>query len=539
MRRLLHRVRSRLDRPWTRDHRLGLGMIVTATLITIVIGFLGPSAVALRLGPRIDLLPPWYLPAGIVTVNEWVAVGSLWIGLTIGSIGLWISYRAVDAGWRPNIRLIFGLGAGLSTLTSLVPPLTSADVLMYAAYGRLMYTGRNPYDISPAEITRQEFDPVMRWVEAPWQDTPSVYGPIATFSQWAAAALGGDNMHNVVFWLQMWALIPFVAIAFIAVKLAHGDIAFQTRAVLFTILNPIMIWSITAQAHNEPLTLIFAIVGLWFLRRNAWLAGVGIGLAGCVKVSLVFYGLAMIWGYRHQPKNVLKLCVGAVIPIAIGYGIFAPQSLLAAGRNTSYVSSGSWAEGIHELGRILIGDDLSRRMVGLMGLAGLFIIGWMLSRVLPWDTAPGMPEGTEPRTDPLTIAIRTAALLTAAWLITSPYTLSWYDLITWVPLGLMAANRLDLITMWRGTWLSLGYVPGRVIEFGPAIVSMGFAVRDVGSTAAMMLAIVAVVLWWWHAGRELPTLGGARREAVALARSWASLLPGRAVVGTGDPTPRM
>lgn len=103
----------------------------------------------------------------------------------------------------------------------------------------------------------------------------------------------------------------------------------------------------------------------------------------------------------------------------------------------------------------------------------------MLSRLLPWVTAPGAPLGTDPRRDPLTITVRTAALLTAAWLITSPYTLSWYDLITWVPLSLMAANRLDVITMWRGTWLSLAYVTGRVIEFGPGVVVASHARHSV------------------------------------------------------------
>lgn len=519
-----------LASPWTRNARLGFRLIIFATLVTIVIGFMGPSAVALRLGPRTSLLPPWYLPAGWVTLNEWVAVGSLWIGLSVGAIGLWICYRAVDSGWRPNIHKMFGLGVVLSTVTSLVPPLTSADALMYAAYGRLMYLGHNPYDIPPAEIFRQQYDPVMRWVEAPWQDTPSVYGPIATGSQWLAAALGGDNMHDVVFWLQMFALIPFILIAFIAVKMAHGDLAFQTRAVLFTIMNPIMIWSICAQAHNEPLMLVFAIIGLWFIRRNAWLAGIGIGLAGCTKVSLVFYGLAMIWGYRYQWKNALKLCVAAAATIGIGYGVFAPQALFAAGRNTSYVSAGSWAEWFHELGKLTIGDMTSRRILSLAGLAGLFIIGWMLSRVLPWENAPGAPPGTDPRTDPLTITVRTAALLTAGWLITSPYTLSWYDLITWVPLGLMAANKLDVITMWRGTWLSIGYVTGRVIEFSPAVVSAGFAIRDIGSTAAQLIAIAWVVRWWYREGRQLPTWTGLREESNRL---WRAMRPQPRPILTG------
>lgn len=97
---LVTRARAVLDQEWTKNSRLGLRLIVAATIVTIVIAFMGPSAVALRLGPRSSLMPPWYLPAGIVSLNEWVAVLSLWIALIAGSIGLWICYRAVDTGWR-------------------------------------------------------------------------------------------------------------------------------------------------------------------------------------------------------------------------------------------------------------------------------------------------------------------------------------------------------------------------------------------------------------------------------------------------------
>ncbi|MBK8459818.1 MAG: polyprenol phosphomannose-dependent alpha 1,6 mannosyltransferase MptB [Micropruina sp.] len=509
---LVAKARRLLEAEWSRSPQLGFRLIILSAVTTIVVGAMGPSPVALVLGPRTSFLPPWYLPAGWVELNEWVAVVSLWLGLVAGSVGLWIAYRAVDGGWRPNVRRMFALGTILSTVTALVPPLTSADVLMYAAYGRLMATGRDPYDITPAMIFREQFDPVIRWTERPWQDTPSVYGPIASFSQWLAATLGGDNMHDVVFWLQMMALIPFLVIAFIAVKMAHGDTGVQTRAVLFTILNPIMIWSVIAGAHNEALTLVFAIVGLWFIRRSAFVAGLAIGLAGCVKVSLVFYGLAMVWGYRHQPKKVLQLGIGAVIPLAIGYGIFAPKALFAAGRNTGYVSAGSWAERPFELLRMMLGDGTARQAVGLIGLAGLFIIGWMLSRVLPWQIAPGAPLDTDPRRDPLTITVRTAALLTAAWLVTSPYTLSWYDLITWVPLGLMAANKLDVAFMWRGTWLSVAYVTGRAVEFSPELLSTAFVIRDIGSSGAQMLVLVAIVWWWKRRGGELPTWQGTLAE---------------------------
>ena len=506
----VRRIRSAVDAPWSRDHRRGLAFIVASAGITIVIAALGPSAVALTLGPRDSFLPPWYLPVGMVSLSEWVAVPALWIGLFLGGVGLWICWRAVGAGWLPNNRKLFGLGAGLSFLTALVPPLTSADVLMYAAYGRLQVIGRNPYDITPAMIFREEFDPVLRWTERPWQDTPSVYGPFASASQWLAATLGGENMHDTVFWLQMLAVLPFLAIGAIAVKMAHDDHRTQTRAVLFTVLNPIMIWSVVAGAHNEALTLIFAIVGLWFMRRNAFAAGIFIGLAGTVKVSLVFYGLAMVWGYRRDWRRLLLLGVGAVIPLAIAYGLIAREALLAAGRNTGYISAGSWAPWAFGIFSFLFGDAFARGAVSFLGWAGMVAIAWMLSRVLPWQPVPGPEPVADAQRDALTIAVRTAAILTASWLVTSPYTLSWYDLTTWVPLGLLAASRLDALMTWRGVWLSAAYVTGRSVEFSEPMLNVAFVMRDALCSGAQVLVIVAIVHWWWTSGRELPSLARLR-----------------------------
>ncbi len=50
----------------------------------------------------------------------------------------------------------------------------------------------------------------MEWVEQPWHDTPSVYGPITSRVQLTANWLGGENMHDIVFWLQVASVIPFI-----------------------------------------------------------------------------------------------------------------------------------------------------------------------------------------------------------------------------------------------------------------------------------------------------------------------------------------
>ena len=122
--------------------------IVGATALTLLAGFLGPSAVTLTLGPRDSYLPPWYLPSGLVKPNEWFVSILIWTAIILGALGLWVGLRAMADGWRPKFKKFFALGTVLSLLTICVPPMTSADVLMYAAYGRLQAIGRSPYEIT-------------------------------------------------------------------------------------------------------------------------------------------------------------------------------------------------------------------------------------------------------------------------------------------------------------------------------------------------------------------------------------------------------
>lgn len=510
-----------LDRPWTKNGRLGFWLIIASCLTTIVIAALGPSSVTLNVGPAEgSLLPPWFVPVEVgrqvgLPLSEWVVVPVLWVGITVGAIGLLIAWRAVTAGWRPSIHRMFRLGVALNVATAAVPPLTSADVLMYAAYGRLQHQGRDPYSITPAEIFRQTYDPVLVWTERPWQDTPSVYGPIASFTQWLANVLGGDSMHDVVFWLQLIHVTAFLVVCAVMIKLAHGDAALQTRSVLFTILNPLLIWAVVAGGHNEALTLVFAIVALWFMRRSAFVTGIFIGLAGSVKVSLVFYGLAMVWGYRHDWRKVLQLGIGAMLPIGVLYGVFAPHALFAAARNTGYVSGGSWAPWVDSALGWILPAHMARSLTGTLGWVGMILIAWMLSRVLPWRAVPGAKLPAE--RDPLTITVRTAVALCTAWLVTSPYTLAWYDLIVWAPLALLHRTRLDWLMALRGTALSVAYVTGRTVGFSDFMVGVvSFGIRDVVSSAVQWFVLGALVHWWWSTNRTWPTWSFVKQGASQL-----------------------
>lgn len=496
---------------WHRDHRYGLAGIVGATVLTVLTGFLGPSAVTLTLGPRDSFLPPWYLPANVVHPGEWVVSVMIWLAILVGAVGLFVAMRALADGWKPRAKRIFGLGTLLSLATVSVPPMTSADVLMYAGYGRLQMIGRNPYEITPAEVFRGQYDPVLRWTERPWYDTPSVYGPITTWTQRLANVLGGVNMHDIVFWLQVFAVVPFLLAGAGVVLLARGDANRQRRAALLTVANPVLIWAVVAGAHNEALSVMFAVGGLLLMRRSPFGAGIGIGLAGCVKLSIGIWGLAMLWAYRREPKKALLLCLGTAIPMGLSYVLWQPTAFFQVLRNGGYVSVGSWANPVFRFLDLFTTGFHAKVVTGVISYAGLFVIGWMLSRAVPWTAAPGLPRGADLRQDPLTVALRTSLVLSVAWLITSMYTLSWYDLIAWMPLAVLAANKLDRIMLLRIAPLSLAYVPGRAIDVGPSLDFTANRMRDTVSPIVQFAVLAAVVLWWRHP--ERPELFPRRRAS--------------------------
>jgi hypothetical protein len=204
----------------------------------------------------------------------------------------------------------------------------------------------------------------------------------------------------------------------------------------------------------------------------------------------------MLWAYRREPKKALLLCLGTAIPMGLAYVLWQPTAFLQALRNGGYVSVGSWANPVYSFLALFMTEYHAKVVIGIISYIGFIVIAWMLSRVVPWTAAPGLTKDADLKRDPLTIALRTALVLSVAWLITSMYTLSWYDLLAWMPLAVLAASKLDQIMVIRGAALSLAYVPGRAIDMGPALDFTATRMRDTVSPIIQMAMLLAVVLWW-------------------------------------------
>src|SRR3954465_8690885 len=174
-------------RPAIRTGRVGLALSATSVALVAATAALGPSVtVPVRHGGG---FPPYAAtahpsPATVTTLLIAAAI--------LGATGLLLSWLALRRGWRPSIRPIVLAGCCAAVLLCLLPHIGSADPESYAAYGREAAIGIDPYAGDPSALAARG-DPYGAIVEAPWQHTPSVYGPLATLEQDAAARIAGND----------------------------------------------------------------------------------------------------------------------------------------------------------------------------------------------------------------------------------------------------------------------------------------------------------------------------------------------------------
>ena len=104
-----------------------------------------------------------------------------------------------------------------------------------------------------------------------------------------------------------------------------------------------------------------------------------------------------------------------------------------------------------------------------------------------------LTAGQVPRTT-AGAAVRWGFVLSTAYAVAAPYSLPWYDQLTWAALPVLAASALDLVLLARLTVLGLAYVPGRVVAMTPDVqqLTLGSGAGSRRTRAARGLALTAV-----------------------------------------------
>src|SRR5580658_9332418 len=286
---------------------LAAAAIVASVLIMVVVSAAGPNVSVPALPATGG--PPWWhhslhLTATLVTV-------SLWVAMALGCAGVIAGLVAVDRGARLPVRAVVAFAFLAVAVFTVLPSAGSTDAISYAANGRMAATGHSPYVMTPLQLERSG-DPVGRQIpfaEIPpsWTTTVSVYGPVATGAEWAAAELGGTSLARITFWLKLEEALAFGAVILALDRMLRADPAQRLRAHLLWSVNPLLLWEIVASGHIDGLAAVFGLLGVAALRirgepgsgristRDAALAGLLIGVATGVKVEYALFGLAVAW----------------------------------------------------------------------------------------------------------------------------------------------------------------------------------------------------------------------------------------------------
>jgi hypothetical protein len=499
---------ARLTRSLSWAAAIGIG---SAILIMIV-------ASAVRYSPAIPP-PPWSSGPPLLEIAGHLPVAAtyaaLWVAVVLGGGGVIAGLAAVARGARFPAGLLLGAAVVTVVVLAVLPPAGSTDTLSYATFGRIAAEGHNPYVMTPYQLDRTG-DPIGRLAVLIWGHRGSVYGPLATWEERAAAGLGGASAARIVFWLKLWNAIVFLGLVFGLDRMLRSDPARRARAHLLWSVNPLVLWGVVASGHLQGMATAASFFGLAMLRRrraqadplqsgpgllSALAAGVLVGVAADLLLYYLILGLALAWALRRSPAALIAAVAGMGTVVAVPYlslGSPSLHALLTRGGKTS-------ADNFYQLFSKSFQHALPLSAELLVVLACAVLAAALLAR-LP-DAVPELP------------AIQPALAIGVAWLFLWYYQLPWYDTMIIALLALYPASRLDYVVLVQLTAGSFAMMPGGN-PFEPPLGwlrTFSHAIWFAWAPLVLLAAVVAVVLLCvsraWNVG---PRLAGRSPRAPAL-----------------------
>ncbi len=473
--------------------RAGLIAIGASVAGTFAVAVAGPSVMEPALPGRPGQ-PPWSFG---LHPSPYLAVGLTAAALAAGTLGLVLVLRAVRGGWSVPARAVLVAGLLAAVALTLVPPFGSSDHLSYAAYGRMLVTGHNPYTTTPAQLAALG-DPVARAVQD-WSRSPSVYGPLATAIQALASLAGGTSVRLTVFVLGLANLAAFAGTALLLHRMTRRNPVWQLRAALLWAANPLLLQVLVAGAHVDSQAVVFGVAAVVVMPPLGWpggqgglggrvapprsggsggvvppasraaLAGALVGLGFAIKVTIALVGLglalAVVLRARRQPGPMWRRQLGQLGPalagLAAGFAVTAGAAVAIGGsamlrqstQASDMVSIGSPWRVIRTIIHLAVTGTAATDLVKAGAVALAVLLAVLLVRGLEPVSRAAYPT--------------VVFALVMAWLFAWPYVLPWYDALGWALLPLVplapggAAEALGWIVLARTAALGFGYLPAR------------------------------------------------------------------------------
>ena len=224
--------------------------------------------------------------------------------------------------WQKNSRLIWIFTVTFCGIFILLPVLGSEDIFLYIAQGRLAAVwNHNPYLVAPGQVPQ---DMIYPFVYSVWRSWPAVYGPfwllIESFLAGLLPQLGVSS--QVMIFRIFMAVAHIMTVILLQKFLRKKQIEnYQVYTLLYA-WNPLILFEVVNNAHNEGVIVLLLLASLLFLHNKKYATSAAVlTLAGLIKYSflllLPFWFLA-VWRRSHSWKDLIRsLACAALVTLLL------------------------------------------------------------------------------------------------------------------------------------------------------------------------------------------------------------------------------
>jgi hypothetical protein len=257
-------------------------------------------------------------------------------------IGLAISYILILSEHKieslKNI-LNFSLILGLSAIFTY--PLGSPDLFGNAAYAHLhAYYGLNPYSSTLSDVSGYLSDPFLK--NMVYVDLGTPYGPLWTWISYGLyKILTGFGFIPLLFGYKFIGLITHILITFTVYHIAEAvEPGSSSRAAVIYGTNPLAIFDLIVNAHNDGPAILLFIASLYFMIKGyRYIWPLIAGLAASFKLTPIIALPFLFWKVIcKKDKHIAVLNAFSTIFIIVFfyYPFFIGDNSLAGFKTTAY-----------------------------------------------------------------------------------------------------------------------------------------------------------------------------------------------------------
>ena len=293
-----------------------------------------------------------------------------------------------------SIKHLWWMLALWATPMVVAPPMFSRDVFSYAAQGEMTSYHISPYLFGPFTLGSTPFN---NPVDPLWGNAPAPYGPLFLFLDGTMAKVTHHHPLATVVLLRLLETAAVALIGYGVVLLARGLGRDPGEAFVLSAMNPLVLLTLIAGAHNDAIMAALLVVGialavqkrpLWALFFCASAAAIkapaGLGLA---YVAWTWLGARATIRQRVRPILIAFAVAGATLglwTLLAGFGFGWVNNLLSNGTVRSWAAPATGAgmaitNTLHAIGlaAVPLTTVLSiTRFLGLMTAMGFAI--WLL-----------------------------------------------------------------------------------------------------------------------------------------------------------------